>query len=102
MIPCPTNGERDIHFVTRLLVAAYLVEAGIILVVGPWTPPWDRNYFASLLPWLGVLMASEFVRGAVSGVGLITIVAGLRELTGAFLSRGQSAKKLTGSDAGSS
>ena len=32
-------------------------------------------------------MANESVRGAVTGVGLITIVAGLRDLTGAFLAR---------------
>lgn len=68
-------------------MAAYLVEAGIILIVGPWTTPWDRNYFAFQLPWLGDLMTNAFVRGAVTGVGLITIAGGLRELTGAFLSR---------------
>lgn len=102
MIRCPTDSEPDIHFVTRLLVAAYLVEAGIILIVGPWTPPWDRNYFAQLLPWLGELMASEFVRGAVSGVGLITIIAGLRELTAAFMSRGPSDLEDAPSDSSSS
>lgn len=55
--------------------------------MGPWTRPWDRNYFAFALPWLGDLMSNEYVRGAVTGVGLITIVGGLRELTGAFLTR---------------
>ena len=68
-------------------MAAYLVEAGIILIVGPWSTPWDRNYFAFYVPPLGDLMSSEYVRGAVTGVGVVTIVAGLRELTAAFLTR---------------
>jgi hypothetical protein len=32
-------------------------------------------------------MASEFVRGGVTGVGIVTAVAGLRDLAAAFLSR---------------
>jgi hypothetical protein len=69
-------------------VAAYLVEAGIILIVGPWSTPWDRNYFAFYVPSLGDLMSNEYVRGAVTGIGVVTIISGLRELTGAFLGRG--------------
>ena len=37
-----------------------------------------------MVPGLDVLMASPFVRGAVSGVGLVTIAAGVRELFGVF------------------
>jgi hypothetical protein len=40
-----------------------------------------------LLPWLGEAMASQFVRGGVTGVGIVTVIAGLRDLTGALLSR---------------
>jgi hypothetical protein len=32
-------------------------------------------------------MASTFVRGGVTGVGIVTAIAGLRDLAGAFLSR---------------
>ena len=52
-------------------------------MVAPWSGFWDRNFFAQLpvvSPWL----ASNFVRGAVTGVGIITAVAGLAELGGAF------------------
>jgi hypothetical protein len=68
-----------------LLVAAYLVEAGLVLVVAPWTAVWERNIFGYWVPWLGWWMGNEYVRGAVSGIGLVTIIAGLRDLTGAFL-----------------
>jgi len=73
--------------VRRLLIAAYFVEAGLLLIVAPWTPSWEHNYFGALLPAVGALMANEYVRGAVSGIGLITIAAGLRDLTGAVFAR---------------
>ena len=34
-------------------------------------------------------MASAYARGAVSGIGLITLVAGLAELAAAFAARGE-------------
>jgi len=68
-------------------VAAYLIEAGLLLVVAPWTALWDRNFFARLVPWLGTWMASGFVRGGVTGIGLVTTVAGLRDLASSFVGR---------------
>jgi hypothetical protein len=72
---------------TRLLFAAYFLEAGLILIVAPWSGFWERNFFIDALPTLDRLMASPFVRGGVSGVGLITAVAGLAELGGVFAAR---------------
>jgi hypothetical protein len=72
--------ELPIHSIVRLLVAAYLVEAGLLLIIAPWTQFWDRNYFAGVVGWLGAAMSSAFVRGAVSGVGVVTLVAGIRDL----------------------
>ncbi|HUF49138.1 MAG TPA: hypothetical protein VMM93_15075 [Vicinamibacterales bacterium] len=70
-----------------MLIAAYLIEAGLLLAMAPWTALWERNFFASLLPWLGDWMASGYVRGGVTGIGLVTTVVGLRELAGSFLRR---------------
>ncbi len=56
-----------------------------MLVVAPWTGFWDRNFFAHTMPTLGAWMANSYVRGAVSGVGVITAIAGLRDLTLSFL-----------------
>ena len=70
-----------------MLMAIYLVEAGIVLIVAPWTPFWDQNYFAHVLPWLGHLMGNPYVRGGVTGVGLVTGFAGLRDLSSAILAR---------------
>ncbi len=83
----PSIPEGPIRFFSRLIVAAYLIEAGILLVLAPWSGLWDRNYFAVALPWLGVWMASAYVRGAVSGIGLVTALGGLRDLVSAFMMR---------------
>ena len=73
--------------VRRLLVAAYLIEAGLLLIIAPWTASWQHNYFGALLPALGLVMANAFVRGAVTGVGLVTIAAGLRDLVSTLFAR---------------
>lgn len=51
---------------------------------------WDRNFFAETLPALERVLSNPYARGAVSGVGLVTMLAGLAELGGAFASRRQS------------
>jgi len=56
-------------------------------VLTPWTVSWDRNYFAALWPWLSVAMQNNFVRGAVTGIGVVTGWVGVKELAGAFMSR---------------
>jgi hypothetical protein len=89
LIRCWTDpaGSAVIRLITRLLVAAYLIEAGVLLVVAPWTSLWDQNFFARVLPWLGAWMASPYVRGGVTGIGVLTAVAGLKDLAGSFVGR---------------
>jgi hypothetical protein len=59
----------------------------LVLAIAPWTQFWERNYFGLLWPWLGHLMASAFVKGGVTGVGLLTMVAGLRGLADRYSTR---------------
>jgi hypothetical protein len=54
----------------------------------PWSTFWDRNIFVVTLPVVERLLASPYARGAVSGVGLITAIAGVLELAAAFGARG--------------
>jgi hypothetical protein len=70
-----------------LLFAAYFLEAGLILIVAPWSQFWDRNFFASALPVFERIVASPYARGAVSGVGIVTLLAGLADLGAAFAAR---------------
>jgi hypothetical protein len=59
----------------------------LVLIVAPWSGFWDRNFFVARLPSLAELFGSPIARGAVSGVGLVTTLAGLAEFGAAFSGR---------------
>jgi hypothetical protein len=64
----------------QLLFVAYLVEAGLVLLIVPWSGLWERNLFLQFAPHGIVdLIRSGWTRGAVSGVGLLLVAAGLAE-----------------------
>ena len=46
----------------------------------PWLAFWDRNYFAEALPAVQAVIHNNFVRGAVSGIGLLNLLAGLYDV----------------------
>jgi hypothetical protein len=71
----------------RLLFIAFFLEVGFVLIVVPWSAYWDRNYFAQALPVMHGLITNNFVRGAVSGIGVINVAAGVSELVSLMLSR---------------
>ena len=58
----------------------YFLEVGLVLIVIPWSSFWDRNVLVDALPALQSMLRNNFVRGAVSGVGLINLGAGFVEL----------------------
>ena len=71
----------------RLFLVAFSLEVGFVLLVIPWSAFWDHNYFAEALPPLRVLLTNNFVRGAVSGLGVINVLAGLSELVSMLVAR---------------
>ncbi|MEZ5420685.1 MAG: hypothetical protein R2708_25540 [Vicinamibacterales bacterium] len=64
----------------RLLVIALLIELGLLLIVVPWSAYWDRNYFAQMSPAVRSVVTNNFVRGAVTGLGAVNVLAALAEL----------------------
>ena len=71
----------------RLLYVAFFLEVGLLLVVLPWSGFWERNYFAMTWPVLRELLTNNFVRGAVTGLGLVNLYAGFADLAVVFASR---------------
>ncbi|MBE3072061.1 MAG: hypothetical protein IMZ67_03725 [Acidobacteria bacterium] len=65
---------------SRYLIVAYFIEVGLILVLVPWSGFWDRNYFADTMPAVRAIAHSHFVRGAVSGLGMVNLAAGVADL----------------------
>ncbi len=65
--------------IQTILFIVFCLEMGLVLVLFPWSSLWDRNYFFSLAPQWTVVFSSSYVRGAVSGVGLINVWIALSE-----------------------
>jgi len=73
--------------VSRLVLVIFFLEVGLVLTLAPWSAYWDRNYFAETLPAVRSLITNNFVRGAITGLGVINICAAVVELIGLFASR---------------
>ncbi len=56
-------------------------------MIAPWTNFWNANVFIDASPSVYAVLASPFVRGAVSGVGAVTVLAGVTELATAIVTR---------------
>lgn len=61
-------------------MVAFFIEVGLLLTIVPWSTFWERNYFGILWPPLRPWLHNDYVRGAVSGVGLVNLVAGIVDL----------------------
>jgi hypothetical protein len=61
---------------------------GLLLVLLPWSSFWDRNYFAELVPTLGAWITNNYVRGAVTGLGVVNLLAALADLSDLVARRG--------------
>ena len=51
-----------------------------MLLLAPWSIMWERNLFVELSPIWGSVARFDGVRGAVSGLGLLSLGIGVREL----------------------
>ncbi|HEX2727313.1 MAG TPA: hypothetical protein VHN20_15945 [Beijerinckiaceae bacterium] len=57
-----------------LIALIFCFEVGVFLAVFPWITDWRMNYLAVLPFW-----HSPYLRGAISGVGLLNIYIALAE-----------------------
>jgi hypothetical protein len=66
---------------------AFFLEVGLLLIVLPWSAFWDSNYFALTWPSFRPFLTNNFVRGAVTGLGVVNLCAGFADLSLVFGSR---------------
>lgn len=71
----------------RLLLVAYFIEVGLLLVLVPWSPFWERNYFVTAFPALQSIISNHYVRGGVSGLGVVNLLMGFNELASLLMAR---------------
>jgi hypothetical protein len=55
----------------------FFIELGMILLVLPWTSVWTQNSLLTGFPTLQTIADHGFLRGSVSGLGLINIWIGI-------------------------
>lgn len=63
-----------------LFFALYCVEAGLFFTIVPWTTVWTLNPLLHSSVAVGSVADNPFVRGFVSGVGLLHLMIGVRDL----------------------
>ncbi|NDQ57832.1 MAG: hypothetical protein GZ088_12245 [Acidipila sp.] len=59
--------------ISRILFGLICLESGVLLVSLPWTHFWDQNFFLDRYPALIPFLLSPYLRGAVTGLGLLDI-----------------------------
>lgn len=75
-----SSPPRWYHKAAALLYVFFCFELGVFLLLFPWLDFWQKNYFSGLSPGWYELWTSPYLRGAVSGLGLINIGISFTEL----------------------
>ncbi|HTQ86828.1 MAG TPA: hypothetical protein VMI93_11495 [Candidatus Solibacter sp.] len=57
----------------RILLGLICLEAGVLLVFLPWSPFWENNFFLQRFPEVAPFLLSPFLRGAVTGLGILDV-----------------------------
>ena len=60
--------------IVRLLLLLLWLELGLALILVPWSEFWEMNYFLYRYPELAFFVKNSFLRGAISGLGLMNVL----------------------------
>jgi hypothetical protein len=63
--------------VLRVVLLLLWLELGLALILVPWSEVWDMNYFLYQYPELAFFVKNSFLRGAISGLGIMNVVFAL-------------------------
>ena len=63
-----------------LFFALYCLEAGLFFLVVPWTRLWTLNPLLHSNVAMTILFGNPFVRGLVSGFGVVHLIIGIRDI----------------------
>src|SRR5262249_50367935 len=63
-----------------LFFALYCLEAGLFFIFVPWTRVWTMNPLLQSPLTVAMLAGNPFVRGFVSGFGVVHIILGIKDI----------------------
>jgi hypothetical protein len=69
----PAPQYRWYHKTSAVVFIAFCFEIGLFLLIFPWTEYWDLNYFAAFVPEWNRYWQNMYVRGAISGLGVVNL-----------------------------
>ena len=72
--------SRWYHKMSAILFITFCLEIGFFLLIFPWTEYWDSNYFAAFIPEWHRYWDNLYVRGAVSGIGVVNLYISFVEM----------------------
>lgn len=75
----PSHVAIWIDRMALVIRVVFYIELGLLLAVLPWTRLWTENGLVTSLPKLREIMQMNFVRGLVSGIGLVDVWIGIWE-----------------------
>jgi hypothetical protein len=63
-----------------LFFALYCLEAGLFFIIVPWTKLWTLNPLLHSSAAVTLLAGNPFVRGFVSGFGVVHLLIGIKDI----------------------
>jgi hypothetical membrane protein len=88
--PAPRQRRNWVQRLGSVLFVIFCLELGLFLLIYPWTESWSDNYFSSLGrgaigPMWNEIWNNGYVRGAVSGLGLLNVWVAVAEALRMFI-----------------
>ncbi|MGO4882225.1 MAG: hypothetical protein ACLP59_15535 [Bryobacteraceae bacterium] len=71
---------RWYHVVQALVFILFCMTLGTFLLLFPWSDLWDRSFFSTLAPEWRMYWDNAYLRGAVSGLGLVNVYISMAEI----------------------
>jgi hypothetical protein len=76
--PPPAPVYRWYHKVFAVVFITFCLDIGLFLLICPWTDWWDN--FAAFLRGMRPYLDNMYVRGAISGLGVVNLYISLGEV----------------------
>jgi hypothetical protein len=79
-MPAPAPVYRWYQKTLAVVFITFCLEIGLFLLIFPWTEYWEANYFAAFVPEWHRNWDNMYVRGAISGLGVVNLYIAFVEI----------------------
>ena len=71
---------RWYHKFSALVFILFCMSVGAVLIVFPWLDDWNQNFFSAIVPEWHYVWDNSYVRGAISGLGVVNFYIAFLEV----------------------